>query len=134
VIKAQTDFLRGTDPEGTDRKLHIDLFGLKEGGTIDSPLVAPLRPELPKLKPGSTYLVEVVLRTLNVGHPFPQGTADSNEIWVDFEARSGGRVIGRSGALSGPDDTDRVDDWSHFVNMLMLDRNGQRINRRNPQD
>ena len=30
--------------------------------------------------------------------------------------------------------TDEVDPWSHFVNVLMLDRNGNRINRRNPQD
>jgi tetratricopeptide (TPR) repeat protein len=134
VIQAQTDFLRGTDPEGKDRKLRIDLFGLKEGGTIDGKLLAPLRPELPALKPGATYLVEVVIRTLNIGHPFPQGTTDSNEIWVDFQARSGDRIIGRNGGLSGPDDTGRVDEWSHFVNVLLLDRNGNRINRRNPQD
>ncbi len=134
AVQAHTAFLRGTDPEGKDGKLRIDLFGLKEGGSIDGRLLAPLRPQLPRLKPGATYLVEVVIRTLAMGHPFPQGTADSNEIWVDFEARSGGRVIGRSGALSGPDDTGRVDEWSHFVNVLLLDRNGQRINRRNPQD
>lgn len=134
LIQAHTDFLRGTDPDGKDKKLRIDIFGLKEGGTIDGKLHAPLRPNLPKLKPGATYLVEVVLRTLNMGHPFPQGTADSNEIWVDFLAQSGDRVIGRSGALYGPDETGRVDEWSHFVNVHMLDRNGNRINRRNPQD
>ncbi len=27
-----------------------------------------------------------------------------------------------------------MDDWAHFVNVLMLDRDGNRINRRNPQD
>jgi hypothetical protein len=123
----QADFLR-------DKQMRIDLFGLREGDTIAAPLTAPLRPELPALKPGKTYLVEVVIRTLGLGHPFTQGTVDSNEVWVDFEARSGGRVIGRSGALSGPDDTGTVDEWSHFVNVLMLDRHGQRINRRNPQD
>src|SRR5438477_2240136 len=69
-----------------------------------------------------------------MGHVFPQGTSDSNEIWVDFEARAGGRTIGRSGALSGLDDTGKVDEWAHFVNVLMLDRHGNRINRRNPQD
>lgn len=134
MIDAQRDFLRGTDPAGKDKSLRIDLFGLKPGGTIDGKLIAPLRPQLPALQPGKTYLVEVVLRTVNMGHPFPQGTADSNEIWVDFQARSGDRVIGRSGALSGPGDAGKVDEWSHFVNVLMLDRNGNRINRRNPQD
>ena len=117
-----------------DQKLRIDLFGLREGGRIDGRLLAPLRPQLPALQPGGTYLLEVVLRTLNVGHVFPQGTADSNEIWVAVEARSGGRVIGRNGALAGPNDTGPVDEWAHFVNILMLDRHGQRINRRNPQD
>jgi tetratricopeptide (TPR) repeat protein len=134
AAQLHADFLRGTDPEGKDKKLRIDLFGLKEGGTIDAPLVAPLRPKLPALKPGSTYLVEVVVRTVNIGHPFTQGTVDSNEIWVDFTARSGGRVIGRSGALRGEDDTGPLDEWAHRLNVLMLDRNGNRINRRNPQD
>jgi tetratricopeptide (TPR) repeat protein len=132
--KMQADFLRGTDPEGKDKKVRIDLFGLKQGGTIDDKLIAPLRPELPRLKPGGTYLVEVVIRTVALGHPFTQGTVDSNEIWVDFEARSGDRVIGRNGGLSGPGDAGQVDEWSHFINVLMLDRNGNRINRRNPQD
>jgi hypothetical protein len=27
-----------------------------------------------------------------------------------------------------------VDPWSHFVNVYMLDREGNRIDRRNPQD
>jgi tetratricopeptide (TPR) repeat protein len=134
AVKAQADFLRGTDPEGKDRKLRIDLFGLKEDGSTDGRLIAPLRPELPPLKPGATYLVEVVVRTLNLGHPFPQGTVDSNEIWVDFLARSGERILGRNGALSGPGETGKVDEWSHFINVLMLDRYGNRINRRNPQD
>ena len=85
--------------------------------------------------PGKSYLVEVVVRTLNIGHPFTQGTADSNEIWVDFKA-DGGRQESSpaTGALAGPDDTGQVDPWSHFVNVLMLDRHGNRIDRRNPQD
>jgi tetratricopeptide (TPR) repeat protein len=134
AVKFQSDFLRGTDPDGRDRPVDIDLFALKEEGTIDGGLLAPLRPQLPQLKLGATYLVEVVIRTLNMGHVFPQGTSDSNEIWVDLEARSGDRVLGRNGALSGPGDSGTVDEWSHFVNTLMLDRHGNRIDRRNPQD
>jgi hypothetical protein len=114
-----------------DGVMRIDLFGLKEGGTIDSPLVAPLRPQVPPLVPGRSYLVEAVIRTVKMGHPFTQGTADSNEVWVDAIVSSGGRVIGRSGGL-GPGN--EVDPWSHFVNVYMLDRNGNRIDRRNAQD
>ena len=98
---------------------------------IEGKLLGPLRPDVPSLKPGGKYLVEVVVRTLGVGHLFSQGTVDSNEIWVELIARSGDRVIGRSGGI-GPDGT--VDPYSHFINVYMLDRDGNRIDRRNPQD
>ena len=94
-------------------------------------MLGPLRPEVPTLKPGKPYLVEVVVRTLGLGHPFSQGTVDSNEIWVELIARAGDRVIGRSGGI-GPDGT--VDPYAHFINVYMLDRDGKRIDRRNPQD
>jgi tetratricopeptide (TPR) repeat protein len=134
AVQMNADFLRGTDPEGKDRKVRIDIFGLKEGGEIKGALMAPLRPQLPALKPGQSYLVEVVIRTLLLGHPFTQGTADSNEVWVEFTARSGDRIIGRSGDMDGGPDAGRVDEWAHFVNILMLDFKGGRIDRRNPQD
>ena len=120
-----------------DKKLRIDLFGLKRfgaGGPDDASL-AVLRPELPKLVPGQSYLVETVVRTLALGHHFSQGTVDSNEIWVDFTATDGrGKVIGRNGATRDPGDAGPVDEWSHFINVHMLDRHGNRIDRRNPQD
>ncbi len=123
IVKKHAEFSKGS--------LRLDIFGLKDGGAIDSPLIAPLRPKVPELKKGQRYLLEVVLRTLRVGHHFTQGTADSNEVWVDVTALSGGRVVGRSGGLG---DSNRVDPWSHFVNVYMLDKNGNRIDRRNAQD
>jgi hypothetical protein len=66
-----------------------------------------------------------------MGHQFTQGTADSNEVWLDVTVTSGGRIIGRSGGMA-PDG--RVDPWSHFVNAYVLDREGNRIDRRNAQD
>lgn len=111
--------------------LRVDIFGVKEGGVVDAPLTAPLRPEVPTLKRGKTYLLEVVLRTLRLAHPFSQGTVDSNDIWVDVEGRSGGRVVARSGGLG---QFKEVDPWSHFVNVYMLDKDGNRIDRRNAQD
>ncbi|HVR28756.1 MAG TPA: multiheme c-type cytochrome [Thermoanaerobaculia bacterium] len=111
--------------------IRVDLFGVREGGAIEGPLHAPLRPEVPALVRGQTYLVEAVIRTVKMGHEFTQGTADSNEVWLDLEVTSGGRVIGRSG---GMDEGGRVDPWSHFVNVYMLDREGRRIDRRNAQD
>ncbi len=130
TIRANADFL-------TDKKLRIDLFGVKNykpDGTVDDESLTVARPQLPELQPGKSYLIETVVRTLNIGHPFSQGTVDSNEIWVDFTAKADGKVIGRNGATKNPDDTGAVDEWSHFINVHMLDRNGARIDRRNPQD
>ncbi|MFM7316503.1 MAG: multiheme c-type cytochrome [bacterium] len=109
----------------------IDIFGIKADGRIDSPLIAPLRPETPELKPGGKYLVEVVVRTTGVGHPLTQGTVDSNEIWVELAASQGGKIVGQSGGI---DESGTVDPTSHFINVYMLDRTGKRIDRRNPQD
>jgi tetratricopeptide (TPR) repeat protein len=114
-----------------DAKVRVDLFALRDGGTIDGLLLGPLRPVAPTLRPRHRYLVEVVVRTLGLGHPFSQGTADSNEIWVELVARDGDLVIGRSGGI-GRDGT--VDPFAHFINIYMLDRDGKRIDRRNPQD
>jgi tetratricopeptide (TPR) repeat protein len=123
IAKVHADFLKGS--------LRVDIFAAKEGGAIDGQLLAPLRPEVPRLRRGQKYLFEVVIRTLTVGHFFTQGTADSNEIWVDATVTTDGRTVGRSGAFGRGNE---VDPWSHFLNVYMLDRDGNRIDRRNPQD
>jgi hypothetical protein len=43
-----------------------------------------------------TITLETVVRTLNMGHSLTQGTADSDEVWMDVVLRSGDRVVGRS--------------------------------------
>jgi tetratricopeptide (TPR) repeat protein len=136
------------------KALRIDIIALRDGGTIDAPVTVPLRENiwlkkphreehkeafelekraasLPRLKPGNRYLLDIVIRNLKTGHHFTQGTVDSNQVWLDVVVRSGGRIIGRSG---GMDDENRVDPWSHFVNAYVIDRDGRRIDRRNPQD
>lgn len=123
IVQRHQDFLKGT--------MRVDLFGVKEGGEIDGKLHAPLRPEVPALKPGAKYLLEAVVRTLKLGHPFTQGTVDSNEVWLEVTARSGERVLAASGQI---DERGEVDRWANFFNVFMLDRDGNRINRRNPQD
>ena len=123
VNAAHRKFLEGV--------IRLDIFGIKKGGRIDGELTAPLRPEVPALEPGATYLVEVIIRTMKMGHIFTQGTADSNEIWMDIDLRSGEKRLGRSG---GRRSDGGVDPWSHFVNAYVLDRKGNRIDRRNAQD
>lgn len=122
-IQAHREMLEGS--------LRVDIFGIREGGKITSRLYAPLGERGAGLKRGETYLIETVLRTLTLGHHFTQGTTDSNQIWVEVTATQGDKVLGRSGQR---DERERVDPWSHFVNTFMLDRDGNRINRRNAQN
>jgi len=122
MVRASRSFLEGA--------ARVDIFGVKVGGTIDGELRAPIRPHVPALRPGARYLLETVVRTLKVGHPLTQGTTDSNELWLEVTATSGGRPIGRSGALT----EDVVDPRAHFINVYMLDREGRRVDRRNVQD
>lgn len=123
IVEAHQKFLEGV--------MRVDVFGVREGNSLNGRLTAPLRPEVTALNPGKTYLFETVIRTVKMGHHFTQGTADSNEVWMDVTVTSGDRVIGRSG---GQDARGYTDPWSHFVNVYMLDRHGNQIDRRNAQD
>ena len=103
----------------------------EDGGAIDGALSAPLRPDVPTLRPGATVPGRDRRPHAQGRPPVHQGTVDSNEIWVEVTATSGGRVIGRNG---GDRRDGRVDPYAHFINVYMLDRKGDRIDRRNPQD
>lgn len=123
VNEEHRKFLRGV--------ARVDIFGLREGGVIDGELRGPIRPALPTLMPERSYLLEVVIRTLRLGHLLTQGTADSNELWLEVSLRAGDELIGHSGGRAADGG---VDPWSHFVNAYVLDRYGERIDRRNAQD
>ena len=123
IVKKHQEFLKDS--------VIVEIFGLKEGGKVDGKLIAPIRPTIPSLEPGKKYLLEVVVRTMKVGHLFSQGTADSNEIWIDVAMENDGKTIGKSGGLGKGRE---VDPWSHFLNVYMLDKDGNRIDRRNASD
>ena len=112
--------------------LRVDIFAAHVGADITAPLVAPLRPRRLVLTPGGEYVFDIVLRNLTVGHLFTEGTADSNEVWLQVTAESGGRALGASGLLAAGDRA--VDPWSHHVNAYVLDRHGNRIDQRNAED
>jgi len=122
VIRAHEAFNEGV--------MRVDLMALREGGTLDGALHAPLRPSVPVLERGRSYMLDAVVRTVKMGHEFTQGTADSNEVWLDVTVLAGDRVIGR---LGGKDDQGGLDPWSRFYNIFLLDRDGFRIDRRNPE-
>ena len=124
AIEKHREFLEGV--------MRLDLFGLKQGGTISGELIAPIGDDdAIELIPGESYLLEAVIRTVKMGHMFTQGTSDSNQVWVDVEVWCGEKLVADSGAMS---EEGLVDPWAHFVNSFVIDREGHRISRRNAQD
>jgi tetratricopeptide (TPR) repeat protein len=92
---------------------------------------APLDVAGPKLVPGSTARVDVVVRTRKIGHFFPAGTLDSFDIWLELQATDAtGKVIFWSGQVAdngrGP-----VEPGAHFYKAFQLDADGNEINKRN---
>ena len=125
VNDAHVEMLKGS--------VRVDIFGLRDGQDITEPLIAPLRPMVPVLERGNEYLLEVVVRTLRVGHKFTEGTVDSNEVWLGVElADSNGTIVGQSGGLDPK--TAATDPWSHYFFAYVIDREGNRIDRRNAED
>lgn len=123
VIAAHEEFNEGV--------MRVDLFGVKKGGGIDDELEAPLGDVVPVLEPGEDYLVEAIIRTVKMGHLFTQGTADSNEVWLEATAKLGDQIVGRIGGMEA-DGT--LDPWAHRVNAFVIDREGFRIAKRNAED
>ncbi len=107
-----------------EKSLSVDLFAVRRGGKL-----VPLGPELPALKPGEAVDVEVVVRTRTLGHPFTQGTSDSNEAWVAFSAANEGKKLMESGTL---DEAGRLDPAADRLWQLVLGHDGEWVDRRQP--
>ncbi len=94
-------------------------------------VAAPLDVAKPKLTPGSTARVDVVVRTRTIGHAFPGGTLDSFDIWLELEARDAtGKTIYWNGKVED-DGKGPVDPGAHMYKAYQLDGEGNEINKRN---
>ena len=101
------------------------------GGRDAAPVTAPLNRVGATVRRGDEMLVDVVVRTRKVGHFFPGGTVDAFDVWVELQAADEkGQVIFWSGTVEdggkGP-----VEKGAHFYRSLMVDANGNWINKRN---
>ena len=93
-------------------------------------LAAPIDRAAPRVRPGETVRIDVVVRTRKVGHFFPSGTVDAFDVWVEFEATdASGKRIFWSGAVA--DGTGPVDPGAHFYRALQVDAHGNPIDKRN---
>jgi Flp pilus assembly protein TadD len=94
-------------------------------------LAAPLDAAAPKIQPGSTVRVDVVVRTRKIGHFFPGGTVDAFDIWLELQAKdSTGKVIYWSGQAED-EGRGAVEPGAHFYKSYQLDGEGNPINKRN---
>jgi tetratricopeptide (TPR) repeat protein len=75
--------------------------------------------------------VDALMRARGVGHRFPGGTMDSNEVWLEVTALDArGKVIAVSGAR-GQDGS--LDGDAHLVRAQPVDAHGAPLMRRDPQ-
>jgi tetratricopeptide (TPR) repeat protein len=94
-------------------------------------IAAPLNRGSRAFEPGSTVRVDVVVRTVKIGHFFPGGTVDAQEAWVELKGTdASGRVVFWSGKTAEPG-RGPVEQGAHFYQSLQLDGDGNPINKRN---
>ena len=86
----------------------------------------PAQAQTPAIRPGDLVEAHVVVRTVGVGHMFPGGTIDSNEVWVEFSAAVGdAEPFWVSGAIDP--ETNLVDQGAEFYRAWVADENGKRV-------
>lgn len=83
-----------------------------------------------RLADGGPGLVDVVLHNHAVGHRFPGGTTDSNQVWIEWIAYGAdGEILKASGEVVDGE----VDPTSHQLRAWPLDADGRLLARRDVQ-
>ncbi len=121
--------LESTFAVGEESEMHAPL-GAAEGPE-PAPVTAPLNRVNAQVVAGQTVRVDVVVRTLTVGHFFPGGTVDAFDCWLALKATDdAGHVLFWSGMIEdngkGP-----VEPGAHFYRSLAIDAHGNPIDKRN---
>ncbi len=95
------------------------------------PLTAPLGRVDAAVRRGDDVLIDVVVRTRKVGHFFPGGTVDAEDVWLELQAiDEKGQILFWSGKVED-DGKGPVEPGAHFYKSLQIDEHGNPINKRN---
>ncbi len=74
---------------------------------------------------GEEAKINTIVSNLGVGHNFPAGTIDINEVWIEFLVMDAeGRSVYSKGLL---DEEKAVDPFAYFYRSLPVDRNGKLV-------
>ncbi len=96
-----------------------------------APVTAPLNRVNAQVRAGDTVRVDVVVRTLTVGHFFPGGTVDAFDCWLELKATDdAGHVLFWSGMVEN-NGKGSVEPSAHFYRSLAIDAHGNPIDKRN---
>jgi tetratricopeptide (TPR) repeat protein len=107
----------------------IDLIGIKDMAKDQQLQLNKGQPLT--VEPGQSYLLDAVLKTKTLGHAFTQGTADSNQIWLELAVYQGDQLIASSGGINAAGE---LDPYAYKVNAYVIDRDGNQIMMRNAED
>jgi cytochrome c-type biogenesis protein CcmH/NrfG len=115
---------------GQEEQFHAPQAGVSLAPSFKQ-LTAPLHRANGTVQPGESVRVDVVVRTIGVGHFFPGGTVDAFDLWLELKAVDAkGHVLFWSGAAAnggnGP-----VDPSAEFYRSLQIDSHGNPIDKRN---
>ena len=121
VGRLATTFASGDEKSGA--------IGAGSATTTAVEVFAPLEDGMPVLSPSTTVRLDVVVRTLGLGHFFPTGTVDAQEAWLEVSVKDEqGEIVFWSGRTN---DEGFVDPSAHFYRSLMIDERGNPIDKRN---
>ena len=128
-LRGDTDMVEKT-AKFLSTACRVDITGIELSGGrkfYPAPVIRPA------VAPGEIVQADVVVRNVGTGHRFPGGTVDSNEVWLDFEARVGdGDVFFASGRVDPV--TREVDPSAEFYRSYWLRRDGTRFTSRVAND
>lgn len=84
--------------------------------------------EASKLHHGDSVQLEMEIANVGVGHDFPGGTSDSNQVWMEVTVSDANdRVLLHSGALTPEGDPDGS---AYLLRTVYVDRDGHTLDRR----
>jgi tetratricopeptide (TPR) repeat protein len=93
-------------------------------------VVAPINQSNATVTRGEEVCLDVVVRSHNVGHFFPSGKVDVNEVWLELKAVDDlGKIIFWSGAAGGG--KGQVEPGAHFYRSYLVDDRGNHIDKNN---